>query len=264
MNELISVAGGRFLMGRGLSDVEILLLPRLRKIRDGVDQYLAKPGAPIPPQMTDVHVGTFWIGRCPVTQAEWEEITGANPSRFKDPARPVECVTWADAVAYCNQRSLRDGLKPCYVQINGLYQCDFAASGYRLPTEAEWEYAARGGQLSRGYIFPGGDDVNQVAWHAGNAGNQTHPVGEKAPNELGLFDLAGNVWEFCWDWYHSNAIPEADNPTGPAKPGSERARVVRGGCYKNSPHLLYTGRRLGRGMLGRNDHLGFRIVRTGV
>lgn len=262
MNELIKVTGGTFLIERGLSDVEILQLPRTRKIRDGVDQYLAKPGAPIPPLMTEVHVSSFWISRFPVTQAEWEKVTAANPSRFKDPARPVECVTWIDAVEYCNRRSLHEGLAPCYHIINGLWQCNFTANGYRLPTEAEWEYAARGGQSSRGYIFPGSDNAGQVAWHAGNAGNQTHPVGQKLPNELGLFDLAGNVWELCWDWYHPNVLPETHNPTGPAKPDPDRRRVVKGGCYKNSPHLLYTGHRVGRRMDGRNDHLGFRILRT--
>jgi formylglycine-generating enzyme required for sulfatase activity len=262
MNQLIPVAGATFLMGRGLSDVEILLLPRARKIRDGVDQYLAKPGAPIPPLMTEVQVNSFWIGRFPVTQAEWEEVTGTNPSHFRGPARPVECVTWLEAAAYCNQRSLREGLAPCYDLDGGVYRCDFGANGYRLPTEAEWEYAARGGQLSRGFTFPGGDNANLVAWHACNAGNQTHPVGQKLPNELGLYDLAGNVWEFCWDWYHANALPDAANPAGPAKPGPEARRVVRGGCYKKSPHLLYTGHRMGRLMRGRNDHLGFRVVRS--
>lgn len=262
MNELVKVTGGRFLMGRGLLEVEILELPRSRKIRGGKEAYRPKAEAAPPPVMTEVSVGSFWIGRYPVTQAEWEAVTGSNPAHFKDPNRPIESITWPMIIDYCNQRSLKEGLAPCYSQVNGKVECDFTASGYRLPTEAEWEYAARGGEQGRGYIFPGGNDANAVAWHASNAKNQTHPVGQKEPNEIGLYDLAGQVWEFCWDLYQSGYIPEAQSPIGPKGPVPGVRRVVRGGCYKNSPHLLFIGHRIGRSLRACNDHLGFRVVRT--
>lgn len=249
-------------MGRGLTDAEILQLPRSRKVRGGIEERLARREAAEAPAMTEVRVSSFLIGRHPVTQGEWVEVTGKNPSRFKDPLRPVEMVTWTDAVEYCNERSYKEDLTPCYAVRNGIYHCDFSADGYRLPTEAEWEYAARGGPLTRGYIFPGSDDVDLVAWHARNAGDQTHRVGQKLANELGLFDLAGNVNELCWDWYEPNTVPAAENPEGPSRPVVGNKRAVKGCCFKSSPHLMYIGYRIGRGMNVRNDHLGFRVVRT--
>ncbi|MBU0928853.1 MAG: formylglycine-generating enzyme family protein [Spirochaetes bacterium] len=175
-----------------------------------------------------VSVRDFYIMRTEVTQADYESLTGSNPSEFKDGAHPVERVGWYDAVAYANALSVRDGLQPAYAIDGTSVSCDFDASGWRLPTEAEWEYAARGGLARRGYAYAGGDDPARVSWYGGDSGGSTGPVGTKAPNELGLYDMSGNVYEWCWDWYGSYVGQGLADPRGPAA-GDRRSR--RGGCY---------------------------------
>ena len=265
MNTLILVTGGSFMMGNPLSDNDIL---RIRVIHQPAFRALLRERADIPhhnrtPTLPTVLVDSFWISQYPITQGEWSQMMPDNPSHFCDPNRPVECVTWHSAIAYCNQRSYHEGRTPCYQHRGDQLHCNFHANGYRLPTEAEWAYAARGGQVSEQFVFPGSNDVNEVAWHRFNSKKQTHRVGQKQPNELGLYDMAGNVYELCWDWHEPHDAPpmNAVNPTGPAKPTATQKRVARGGCYLNAPHLLYTGRRLGRAMDEWNDHLGFRVVR---
>ncbi len=173
-----------------------------------------------------VQIDSFWIDKCEVTQESYERIVGKNPSLKKGPRNPVERVSWLDAINYCNLRSRREGLQPCY-DLETL-ECNFNANGYRLPTEAEWEYACRAGSRTR-YSF--GNDASQLgdyAWFKGNAGTDLHPVGQKKPNAWGLHDVHGNVWEWCHDWY-SEAPDDnapAKNPTGPA---SGDRRVLRGG-----------------------------------
>jgi formylglycine-generating enzyme len=189
-----------------------------------------------------VKVNSFAIGKYEVTQKEWKEIMGTNPCYFKgDDQLPVEEVNWYDCIEFCNKKSLRDGLKPVYIfdktkkdpentypedLVQWLIEIDPTANGYRLPTEAEWEYAARGGKKSKGYKFSGSNQVAEVAWCTENSGNQTHPVGTKRPNELGLHDMSGNVWEWCWDW--------ADRYPGNQDQNDyygKRGRILRGGSY---------------------------------
>jgi formylglycine-generating enzyme required for sulfatase activity len=158
-----------------------------------------------------VLISTFLISRFEVTQGLYEQVMGMNPSYFTsangytdNPDLPVECVTWLDAVKFCNQFSEAMGLQPCYfidesVPGDENVTCDFTMNGYRLPTEAEWEYAARGGTSSNGYLFAGSSTPGDVAWYDSNSGGKTQPVGQLAPNELGLYDMSGNVWEFVWD-----------------------------------------------------------------
>jgi sulfatase modifying factor 1 len=209
----------------------------------------------------------FYIGKYEVTFEEYDrfcdDTMGINEPDDRGWGRgnlPVIGVDWYDAVAYCNWLSEKEGLTLCYSGKGKLIQCDFSANGYRLPTEAEWEYAARGGQKSQGYEYAGSDNVGDVAWYADNSGNQPHPVGQKQPNELVLYDMCGNGYEWCWDWYAEDyyASSPASDPTGPSS-GTDRGRRS---CHWNtdSDYLRVAYRsRDNPSYPGGN---GFRLVRT--
>lgn len=194
----------------------------------------------------EVTVSGFAIGKHPVTQALWEAVTGENPSFFKgDPSRPVECVSWNDCQKFISKLNTKLGLP------------DASGRSFRLPTEAEWEYAARGGNRSMGYRYSGSDDIGAVAWYDENSNDTTHPVGEKGPNELGVYDMSGNVWEWCGDWYGNYPSEAERDPTGPSS-GSDR--VLRGGSWDD--HARYC-RVSYRGNLQPDDRIdigGFRLV----
>jgi sulfatase modifying factor 1 len=177
--------------------------------------------------------------------------------------RPVE-VTWCDAVAYCNWLSEKEGLPPCYNGKGKMTRCDFSANGYRLPTEAEWEYAARGGTKTRGYTYAGSDNPDDVAWYADNSGGQIHPVGQKQPNELGLYDMSGNIWEWCWDWYAEDyyASSPANDPEGPALGPDTSLRVKRGGRADLDADSIRATYRSAEGISFPAGGNGFRLVRT--
>ncbi|MHB2148649.1 formylglycine-generating enzyme family protein [Calditrichota bacterium LG25] len=203
-----------------------------------------------------VKVDDFYISKYEITQAQYYEVMGRNPSYFKGQQRPVENVTWFEAVDFCNRLSLREGKEPCY-QIDSLnVRCDFSKNGYRLPTEAEWEFAARGGVNSRGFKFSGSDSVDQVAWNWFNSSRQTHEVGLKFPNELGIYDMSGNVGEWCWDWYDAEYYSKspANNPRGPE---TGYWRVIRGGGYPSDVRVV---NRIHENPSARFIYYGFRIV----
>jgi formylglycine-generating enzyme required for sulfatase activity len=149
---------------------------------------------------------SFYICSHEVTQAEFRAVTGYNPSEFKGGNRPVESVSWFEAIQYCNKLSIREGLTPYYVIDEENYvRRNFEANGYRLPTVTQWLYAARGGESGRKHLYSGSNDINEVAWYQANSDKKTHKVKSKAPNELGLYDMSGNVNEWCWNsWNEEN------------------------------------------------------------
>jgi formylglycine-generating enzyme required for sulfatase activity len=214
-----------------------------------------------------VWIDAFLMDKFEVTQAEYERLgkieAFPNPSHFKGPDLPVEQVNWPQAARFCNARSRLEGFQPCYNEDNG--ECNFEANGYRLPTEAEWEYACRAGTASD-YSF--GNETRKLgdfAWFADNAGKKTHPVGQKRPNPWGLCDMHGNVAEWCQDVYDKNYYQGSPgkNPRGP---GGEKEYVLRGGSWKSAAEALRSSYRLGESpgfsdaCLAR-DAIGFRCVR---
>jgi formylglycine-generating enzyme required for sulfatase activity len=206
-----------------------------------------------------VTVKSFYMGKYEVTQKEWVEIMGTNPSYFKGDNLPVETVTWHEVIEYCNKRSLKEGLTPAYRGSGDSITCNFSASGYRLPTEAEWEYAAKGGD--KDYLtltYAGSNNVDAVGWYTDNSGGRTHPVGTKQPNSLGLYDMSGNVWEWCWDWKGDYPASARTDPTGPA---SGSYRVLRGGSWYNYARNLRSAFRNFDTPSYRHGDYGFRLVR---
>jgi len=186
-----------------------------------------------------VTLSDFYMGETEVTQALWKAVMdGANPSNFQGDNLPVEKVSWED----------------CQTFIAKLNQ--MTGKTFRLPTEAEWEYAARGGQKSKGKPYGSGSNNPDTFWYSGNSNNKTHPVGSN-PNELGLCDMSGNVWEWCGDWYGSYTSEAQTNPTGPAT-GSYR--VERGGSWYNSARNCRVSYRDGGTPSDRYNNLGLRLV----
>jgi formylglycine-generating enzyme required for sulfatase activity len=207
-----------------------------------------------------VTVKSFDMGKYEVSQREWRELMGNNRSTFRGDNLPVENVNWYEAIEYCNRRSVREGLTPAYHGSGDSITCDWNANRYRLPTEAEWEYASKGGSSAlRAYMYAGSGDLDAVAWYSGNSGRTTHPVGTKAPNELGIYDLSGNVAEWCWDWYGEYHSGAQTNPAGPA---SGADRVVRGGIYEYGWQGARSSSRSYIAPDYRDANIGFRLVRS--
>ena len=226
---------------------------------------------------------SFWMGKYPVTQGFWEEVMGYNNSKFQGDDHPVEKVSWFDCIQFCNQLSEKEGLQPVYHVSGAEVSCNWDASGYRLPTEVEWEYAARssgniptakarpeggtvGWDAARGEqkstLYAGSNTSDSVAWYSTNSEKSTQPVGEKEPNAFGLHDMAGNVWEWVWDIFDKNAYKKRRNGiTDPTGPASGKERINRGGCWYSAESATRLSFRCGDQPYVANSFLGFRIVR---
>jgi formylglycine-generating enzyme required for sulfatase activity len=202
--KIVAVEGGSFVMGSGANDAKS-------------DQKPAHK----------VTVSDFSIGQTEVTQELWQAVMGSNPSEFSGKNLPVDNVTWEECQVFVARLNK-------LLHESGKLASDKA---FHLPTEAQWEYAARGGKKSKGYRYAGSDDINAVAWTRDNANDMTHPVASKRPNELGLYDMSGNVWEWVQDYYSPYDGAEQTNPTGPA---SNTGRVVkRGGSWYYAPEYYF-------------------------
>lgn len=215
-----------------------------------------------------VVISAFLIDKYEVTHELFTKAQLPNPSHWQDsPKKPVERVRWRDAKQYCNERSLLEGLKRCYDEKTADWDCDYAANGYRLPTEAEWEYACRAGGDGP-YDFGQPDKLRQYSWFADNGAEKTHAVGEKKPNRWGIFDLYGNVSEWCEDVYSPTYYQESSpvDPRGPPSPGKDVKRVMRGGSWKASADMCRATFRQGQRTGDTDacfytDYCGFRCVR---
>jgi formylglycine-generating enzyme required for sulfatase activity len=205
-----------------------------------------------------VTVRGFYMGKYEVTQREWVEIMGSNRSYWKGDGLPVEQVGWVEAVEYCNRRSRREGLIPAYGGDGENITCDFTATGYRLPTEAEWEYAAKGGNKDlMVYEYSGSNSPGSVAWYDGNSGGSPQQVGTKQANSLGLYDMSGNVWEWCQDRYGNYPGGAQTDPRGPS---TGDYRVLRGGSWIDSARYMRSVDRLYFTPWTRSFNIGFRLV----
>ena len=210
-----------------------------------------------------VWVDAFFMDRHEVTQEEYEKLIQGNPSHFRGVKNPVEQISWSNAVLYCNARSRKEALKPCYNEETG--KCDFSANGYRLPTEAEWEYACRAGAKTDYFFGRDESQLKNYAWFADNSTNKTQPVGQKKPNQWELYDMYGNVAEWCNDIYSDSYYKETPekNPQGPAK---GKKYILRGGSWSSSAESCRSSYRIGedpgfQDACFTRDDIGFRCVR---
>jgi formylglycine-generating enzyme required for sulfatase activity len=216
----------------------------------------------------------FYLGVTEVTQAEYAAVMGVNPSAFSSSGTskedvegkstdrlPVESIPWLDAVTFCNKLSELEGRPPFY-RINGaaVLVNDWNGTGYRLPTEAEWEYACRARTTARYSFGEDQEGLGEFGWFVGNSGSRTHPVGEKRPNGFGLFDMHGNVWEWCWDWF-GEAYYESSAVEDPRGPDAASSRVNRGGGWRYGPRSAGSAFRTSDEPGLRDRNLGFRLAR---
>ena len=241
LNDLEQLVGDNFVFKvdatakNHFGDIEMVFVP------GGTFQMGSENGDSDETPVHSVTVSDFYIGKYEVTQAQWQAVMGRNPSYFKGSNHPVEKVSWNDVQEFIKKLNQQTG------------------KNFRLPTEAEWEYAARGGNKSRGYKYSGSNTIGEVAWYGDNSGKTTHPVGQKQGNELGIYDMSGNVWEWCADWYGKYNSSPASNPRGPS---SGTDRVGRGGSWLSNASFCRVAYRDDDGPGGSSLSMGFRLAHS--
>ena len=221
--KMIAVKGGTFTMGA-----------------------TSEQGSDVEDDETPTHrvtLSDYYIGETEVTQALWEAVMGSNPSNWKGSNLPVENVSWEDCQEFISR-------------LNSL-----TGKNFSLPTEAEWEYASRGGNKSQGYKYSGSNVIDRVAWYKGNSGWKTHPVKQKLSNELGIYDMTGNVWEWCMDWYGSYSSGSQTNPSGPSTGSS---RVLHGGNWGSDARDSRVSNRNYNNPDRRYSHNGLRLCSSSL
>ena len=217
--EMVFVEGGTFTMGA--------------TSEQGDDCNEEKPAH-------QVTVSSFWISKYTITQAQWKAVMNHNPSFFDGDNLPVEMINWDDIHEFIRKLNEQTG------------------NLYRLPTEAEWEFAARGGNKSKGFRYSGSDSIADVAWYEDNSEDKTHPVGIKVPNELGIYDMSGNVWEWCNDWFGDYPASPQINPKGP---DTGSIRVLRGGGWSSRARVCRVAHRIILAPSFRYSRSGLRLVK---
>ena len=261
-----------FLTGKALVDFDMVLVPG-SKFEMG---DTAGKGRSDEVPIHKVELSPYLICRNQVTQKLWNLVMEYNPSSFQGFELPVENVSWYECIEFCNKLSILadfipyyniDKDKPDATNLNKSdsrkwsITCNEDADGYRMLTEAEWEFAAKGAGNSNFYTYAGSDQENIVSWNKDNSGFKTHPVAQKKPNELGLYDMSGNVWEWCWDWYDSYKDMDLTNPCG-AKEGTYK--VIRGGSWSDNRNYLRVASRGKENPTGHYSSIGLRIARKYV
>ncbi len=249
-NKMVFVQGGVFDMGDGMESAYTDTKP-----------------------LHKVAVNSFWIAQYEVTfndyELFWNKWYPIDDGGYGKGKQPMINVSWYDAIQYCNWLSLKEGYEQVYSINSSHVECNFSANGYRLPTEAEWEFAAKGGVNGVMYAYSGSNDLDYVGWYGGDSMGRTygnsefrpHPVGLKPPNSLELYDMTGNVYEWCWDWYDKNfySISPTNNPVGSSK-GFDK--VVRGGYWGNMANYLRVFDRYCYHPNTKSVKIGFRVVRS--
>jgi len=263
--EMITIPGGSFRMGSPRGSGQANELP-----------------------VHQVTLQSFLLGQYEVTQGQYFEITGMRPSSCRSNPEdtgpegwmslPVEMVNWYEALVFCNNLSVRENLEPVYringsidtntwgeipvsdiIESWGMIELINGANGYRLPTEAEWEFAARGGSQSKNYRYAGNNNPEHVSWYYDNSKFRSHEVGKKAENELGLYDMSGNVMEWCWDWQGPYTADAKDNPLGPP---AGLYKIIRGGGWSYAVAYCGVAYRYANHPYYRGVNLGFRVARS--
>jgi sulfatase modifying factor 1 len=248
-SHMIKVEGGRFQMGT--KDKNFVVY------KDEIKQH-------------EVTISSFEISKYEITVCQWKQFVKETKSKMPQKPTwewkenyPINQITWEEAISFCNWLSKKEKLQPAYSKNGPNYVCDFNTNGYRLPTEAEWEYAAKGGKLAQKTKYSGSDNPDEVSWNKTNSNNTPHTVGTKLPNKLGLYDMSGNVWEWCWDWYNKDFYKmKTQNTKNPIGPEMGEKRIVRGGSWDSVADGLRPENRLSTYPNKTHSFYGVRLARS--